>query len=292
MSETANTSAILQTYSVKTKKPMGSPRLLPNVYCCSYIKRDSVAKKGQAVQMKLEIHFSQMPTSHRSLKFIQKWVDFINSFGLDIELKKIDKMNYQAVMMEEVNELNFFYLFNLNLVRYLWSTKYSKFPVQIFKLREDPKLKKLTNWEIFQLAHHLYSIKHISDMSPVHATDSQNVYHITSEKFLERRLRENLGSNLQTFNIPWKNGKMADTFANLSQMRTKKDYIGIYNLLSTKANKIPEYSHATCTNNKGFEDQLNVNANYMIIRELKAIIKVKNKNHRHKLYKKDRFKLI
>jgi len=288
--ETINTSAVLKTISIATKKILKTTSQ-NDIECCQYINEQSIVNKGQLLRMELSINFEEMPKSYRSEKFIQRWIDFINAFGLNIKLKKVNDDSYYAYIEDQVLTQNYFYLFNLNVIRYLWSTHYSKYVNLIFKLRGREDLKHLDNWEIFQLAHHTTIEYHFNDMTPVNTSKVDiETYHITSQSFLTSRLRENFDSNLATFNIPWK-GK-ALNYRVIRNLAKEKNYLEIYNKLSLKHNGLSEYIKAKCIKNRGLTETLTINQNYRIIRELKTVIKIENDNYNPQLYKKSRFKLI
>ena len=287
--KTVRTTTILRRKSIKTGKILET-ETLNAVKCCQYINEKSVVNSSNTMEMALTIRFNEMPAKYRSKKFIQKWLDFINSFGLNIKLKKINTSEYSAYMEDAVTKWNYYYLINLNLIRYLWSTHYSHFPDIVFMLRDLPELEHLDNWEIFQLAHHGYDLGHFNDMTPVNTSMTTSKFHITSQKFLTRRLKENFGTNLSTFNIPWR-GKPFN-YDEVYKLKKDKKYLEIYNLMSTIHNKISEYSHAVCIDDSGFTDVLEKGNKYIIVRELKNLIKIENDNYHKQLYKKKRFKLI
>ena len=294
--KTIDTTAVLRTLSIKTGKELHKS-VQSDIECCQYINASSVVTATQKLRMELIINFAEMPAAYRNEEFIQKWIDFINTLGLDIKIKKANKIKYIAYMEDQVLEENYFYLFNLNLVRYLWSAHYDKFPKLIFMLRERKDLKHLDNWEIFQLVHHL-GIKHktgdsfhFNDMTPVDASKvGQEIYHITSQKFLTARLRECFDSNLENFNIPWKGARL--NYTEIQKLAKNKNYLEIYNKLSLRHNSLSEYKIAKCIKNKGLTETLTLNSTYRILRELKTVIKIENDNYNPQLYKKSRFKLI
>jgi hypothetical protein len=287
---TENTSAVTYEYDVKKKEILKDNSITrSNLHCCAYMVSDGIAKSKNRIKLtKVLIKHTQLPEEYRKDSFVDKWIDFINELGLDITLEGTLK-NKKAVFKKYVKTRNYYHLFCLNLVRYLWSTKYDYLPKEIMMLRSLPELKKLTNWEIFQLGHHTTGSRHFHDMSPIRPSNSNEIYAITSDAFLKRRLYENMGSNLDTFNV------MLSTPTKYSAIQTqvsKKNYLNVYKLLSATYTKSPEYSKAKCINDEDFTDEIKVGNNYNIGRIMKSTIRIKNAKHYNKLYSIKRFELI
>lgn len=261
--------------------------------CCSFISRlaNSNSDKSVDIHMLTKIRRDTIDPGkeQNNDEFIVKWIDFINSLGFSLKVK-FNKVHIDVTLQKQILSTNYYFLFALNVVRYLWSTHYDHLPSIILNLREDKSLKSLSNWEIFQLGHAVASVnkKHFNDMSPIQEYKLDRSWYITSEEFFKRRQFVHLNGHLSTFNIPMPKS----CHKKIAKLVEDKDYIGIYNLLSTKVNNIEEVSKAICIDNNGFDKELNLNEGYEIVRSLKNTVKVKNKNYKLKLYNKKRFKLV
>ena len=288
MYETINTTAKIELKNLSTGDIVSTEHE-EDVECCQYINNKSMCEEGYVQTLRIEINSNEMPTAHRSSDFVYKWIDFINTFGIDVQLEEVGS-NFTAIVEYPIHEKNYYYLFNLNLVRYLWSTHYAHFPILVFQLRENETLSDLSNWEIFQLAHHVTGGDHFNDMTPIDTSTTSDYFHIVSQEFLTSRLFANKGSNLTTFNMKFK-GKPFD-YIDVYNLCEKEEYLAAFNLLSTRVNNISEKTHALCMDNKGFEDCLNKGNEYEMLREMGKVIRITDEKFNTQLYAKSRFKLV
>lgn len=291
--KTTSTNVKVVTIDKKTKCESTVLANEQSAGCCSFITRQSNSGSNKNVDVKMIMKLSRekMPEEFDTNEQITAWIDFVRSFDYDIDLK-LPKTNkgdsIEVTVIRESFTQNYYFLFALNLIRYLWSTHYDHLPAIILDLRGKEELKHLSNWEIFQLGHKVTTKKHFNDMSPIDIDEGTKTNYITSDNFFKGRHHENLGGHLTTFNIKMPTNKNSQ----IAKLVKARDYLGIYNLTSTTVNKVVEVSKAKCLDNSNFESELNKGNVYDIKRVLKNTIKIKNKNYIIKLYNKKRFKLI
>lgn len=263
-------------------------------HCCQCINSNSISN-GEYITTKVvvELNMMEMNIVLRNHSFIKQWFNYLNDMGLKLTWKKTSGNTYNVWFENRVKDKNYYHLAHLNLIRYLWSANYSKFPKKILYLRKKKKLKHLDNWEIFQLAHLTYANPHFYDMTVVRPIQNNPTYPqlnlITSQKFFEKQLNKNLGGNLKTFNIFDYTGlKLKD----LTNLRLKKDWLGIYEMLSITYNNFREISTAVCIDSKGFEEVLKVGNEYEINKLYgNDLIRINNTSYSFRCFKVKRFKL-
>lgn len=141
--------------------------------CTSYSPRcNSASVKYENSFIGLETKY--FPSSYKNMELVTKWVDFINGLFPFFDIKIItdfqqniinpeyweekglsftfNKNKIYFVIKKDITKNQYFNLFQLSLLRYFVANEYYFMIHDCLKLREKKSFKKLSNWDIMNIA--------------------------------------------------------------------------------------------------------------------------------------------